>query len=123
MSRAAVVVLLAMLASSCAVGIGQDCSVQLPCPEGLVCSRPPVPGGGVAEVGICDYPLRAEGEPCTRAKECEATLTCSNHFAPGTRYGTCVPKRTAGEACFVKRDCVSNVCRGASGTGLDGVCQ
>lgn len=123
MSRAALVVAVAVLGTACGAGLGQDCSEQAPCPDGLVCNRPSLPGGAVSTLGVCDYPLRPEGAPCTRAAECESTLTCSNHFAPGTRYGTCVQKRAAGEACFVKRDCVSNVCRGASGFALDGICQ
>ncbi len=107
--------------SACAVGIGQPCGQDRACPSGLRCSFPQV-GGAPAANGVCDYPLRAEGEPCTVAAECENALTCSNHFNPGSRYGTCTPKRAAGEACFVNRDCASNRCTGASGTRLDGTC-
>lgn len=112
----------AALAAGCAVGLGEACSDELPCPQVLTCARPPLRDGGAAPVGYCDYPLRVEGEPCTRAAECQSALTCSNHFAPGSRYGTCVPRRGAGEACFVPRDCVSNRCQGGSGRSLDGVC-
>jgi hypothetical protein len=71
--------------------------------------------------GVCDYPLRGEGEPCSQAAECQAALTCSNHFEPNTRYGRCVQKRGPGEACFQDRDCLTK-CEGASGTALDGTC-
>ncbi|HLL54128.1 MAG TPA: hypothetical protein VK447_11300 [Myxococcaceae bacterium] len=107
--------------SACAVGIGQPCSQERACPRGLVCSFPTV-GGAPAANGVCDYPLRPEGEPCTVAAECETALTCSNHFEPGGRYGVCTPKRAGGEACFVNRDCTSNRCTGASGTEVDGTC-
>ena len=107
-----------LLATACAVGLGDPCSAQAPCPQGLVCNFPPA-----ASSGVCDYPLRVEGEPCTRAAECEAAFTCSNHFTPGDRYGTCVPKREDGAPCFADRDCQSGNCAGESGTALDGVCS
>jgi len=106
---------------ACSVGVGQICG-DAECPQGLVCTRPPLPDGGSAPQGICDYPLRAEGEPCLAANQCEPALTCSNHFQGGGHYGTCVPRLAAGEACFVNRDCQSNRCTGASGQALDGTC-
>lgn len=124
MSRALFALLSALvllLGGGCAVGLAQDCSADVACPEGLVCTYPTV-GGSPAAQGLCDYPLRAEGEPCTSAAECEATLTCSNHFTPNDRYGTCTPKRALGEACLVNRDCQTNTCSGATGQAADGVC-
>ncbi len=108
-------------AVGCSQGLGQPCDDGASCPEGLVCQRPPSDGG--TPVGICDYPSRAEGERCTAAAECEAHLTCSNHFEPGARYGICVLRRADGERCFVGRDCQSGRCVGASGQAVDGVCQ
>ncbi len=107
----------------CHSGVGERCDAQSPCPEGLECSVPPLPKGGVENPqGVCDYPPRAEGEPCSQAAECQSALTCSNHFESGARYGRCVPRRGAGEACFQDRDCASGDCAGASGTALDGTC-
>ena len=114
--------LAAALCAGCEVGVGQDCSASVSCPDGLSCSFPRLPGGTVSERGVCDYPLRGEGEPCTRAAECESALTCSNHFEAGGRYGSCVQKRAAGQACFMDRDCSSGTCQGESGTALDGTC-
>jgi hypothetical protein len=108
-------------AHGCAVGLGEPCESDAGCAQGLVCSLPRVEGG-TAPFGVCDYPLKAEGEPCTIAAECQEELTCSNHFTPGTRYGTCVRRRGAGEPCFMDRDCVSGRCAGASGHALDGKC-
>jgi hypothetical protein len=105
----------------CAEGLGDSCDAQTACPDDLVCSFPSG-DDGPAPRGICDYPLRAEGEACTLAAECEKALTCSSHFTPGDRYGTCVKQRADGEVCFEDRDCESGTCAGASGTALDGVC-
>lgn len=113
-------VVLGML--GCHSGLGEQCDAQTPCPEGLVCSVPPLPKGGLEDPkGVCDYPLKAESEPCSQAAECEARLTCSTHFEANTRYGQCVPRRGPGEACFQDRDCLTK-CQGASGTALDGTC-
>lgn len=110
-----------VLAAGCSVGLGEPCDAGTACPEGLVCSFPREEEGP-APRGVCDYPLRGEGEECTVAAECERSLTCSNHFTPGDRYGACVKKRAVGEACFVDRDCESGACEGGSGSALDGVC-
>lgn len=110
-----------VLGAGCASGLGEPCDARETCPDGLVCSFPKG-DDGPAPRGICDYPLRAEGEACTVAAECEKSLTCSNHFTPGDRYGTCVKPRADGEACFTDRDCESGTCVGASGTALDGAC-
>jgi len=107
--------------AGCAVGLGEPCDADTPCPDELVCAFPQA-GGTNAARGVCDYPLKKAGEPCTVVAECESTLTCSNHFTPQDRYGTCVAPRQNGEACFVARDCVSGRCEGASGTALDGTC-
>jgi hypothetical protein len=108
----------------CSVGLGQPCGDGGgACPSGLICSRPTQPDGGVAAAGVCDYPLRPEGEPCLAANQCEAALTCSVHFEPGGRYGTCVPRRAAGEPCFQDRDCAGGRCAGGSGQALDGACE
>ena len=106
-----------MLLSGCAVGIGDECSADGDCNHGLVCSRPTG-----STLGVCDYPLKAVGEPCTVAAECEAALTCSNHFTPNQRYGTCVAPRGAGEGCLQDRDCTSGTCDGPSSAAL-GTCQ
>lgn len=111
-------------AVSCASSLGAPCSEQAPCPQGLVCRVPPLPDEGLENPGgICDYPARREGEPCSQAAECEEALTCSNHFTDNTRYGQCVPRRGAGEACFQDRDCASGQCQGESGTALEGSCE
>lgn len=114
--------LTAVWLSGCSVGLAERCSADAPCPAGLLCRIPPNDGGTPDASGVCDHPYRAEGEPCSGAGECEPQLTCSNHFAPGTRYGRCTPKREDGAACFAHRDCVSGRCAGASGTELDGTC-
>ena len=116
-----IVMSLCALLPACASGLGEPCSQSNACPEGLVCAFPTV-GGAPAATGVCDYPPRTEGQPCTVMAECESTLTCSNHFTPGSRYGICTARRAGGEACFVNRDCASNRCTGASGAGLDGTC-
>lgn len=105
----------------CGNALGDRCEADGDCGDTLVCSRPSVDGEPAAS-GVCDYPLRAENEACTVAGECAKALTCSNHFTPGERYGTCVPKRAEGEACFADRDCESGSCADASGTALDGTC-
>lgn len=110
-----------VLAAGCASGLGEPCDAQAACPEDLVCNFPRGEDGP-APRGVCDYPLRGEGAACTVAAECERALTCSNHFTPGDRYGTCVKKRAEGEACFQDRDCESGTCEGASGGALDGAC-
>jgi hypothetical protein len=58
-----------------------------------------------------------------RAAECERELTCSNHFTPQDRYGSCVQRRGDGEPCFTDRDCVSERCTGASERALDSTCM
>lgn len=108
--------------AGCAVGIGQTCNATTPCASELVCSYPLGSDGGSLANGVCDYPLRSEGKPCTVAAECEDALTCSNHFTPNNRYGTCVPKRANGSPCFQNRDCQSNRCNGADGVSLSGTC-
>lgn len=108
--------------TGCAVGIGQPCG-EAECPSGLVCTFPTSGSGEPLAQGICDYPLLPEGEACTAAAQCAGTLTCSNHFDEGGRYGQCVPRLAPGSTCFAARDCVSNKCNGASGTALDGTCQ
>ncbi len=114
---------LALGAAGCRTGLGEACDAQAPCPEGLVCSVPTHPEGSVEDPqGVCDYAQRKEGEVCSLAAECERAFTCSNHFNPGTRYGTCVPRRATGEACFQDRDCLVGKCDGASGEALDGTC-
>jgi hypothetical protein len=115
--------ILSLTALGCEVGIGQRCGDEAPCHDGLSCLRPSLPDGGTAAAGICDHPLRAEGEPCTRSADCEVELACSNHFQVGARYGACVVRHRVGEACFENGDCESNSCPGASGKALDGVCQ
>jgi hypothetical protein len=105
-------------AGACSPGLGKTCSTEAQCSSGLVCSFAPGDGG----TGICDYPLRAEGEPCSLAAECETTLTCSTHFTSNERYGTCTPKRDDGAQCFADQDCRSGRCAGKSGTALDGTC-
>jgi len=110
-----------VLAAGCASGLGEPCDAQTACREDLACSFP-TGKDGPAPRGICDYPLRGEGAACTVAAECEKALTCSNHFTPGDRYGTCVKTRAEGEACFADRDCESGTCAGASGKALDGAC-
>lgn len=108
----------ALLLTGCPVGLGERCTSSEGCPSPLVCNE--VEEG--AGVGVCDYPLRLEGEPCSQAAECEVGLTCSNHFSAGERYGRCVPPRAAGEACLLDRDCAGGACEGASDDAL-GVCQ
>lgn len=111
----------AVLAAGCSSGLGEPCDARTACPEDLVCSFPSGDDGPTPR-GVCDYPLRGEGEACTLAAECEKALTCSSHFTPGDRYGTCVKPRAEGDACFTDRDCESGTCAGASGTALDGAC-
>jgi hypothetical protein len=114
---------LALAGSGCAVGIGQTCNPSTACPSDLVCSYPRGADGGTLANGVCDYALKPEGMPCTVAAECDTTLTCSNHFTPNNRYGTCAPKLPSGGACFQNRDCQSNRCDGADGTTLSGICR
>ncbi|MFY0562530.1 hypothetical protein ACN28E_01700 [Archangium lansingense] len=111
-------------AVGCNEGVGDRCDADTACPEGLACSFPPPPRSGPVEdpQGVCDYPLKAEGEPCSQAAECQTALTCSNHFTPNTRYGQCVPKHGLGEACFQDRDCAAGTCEGADENGLGGTC-
>ena len=114
--------LLTLALPGCARGLGEACSAADACPEDLVCTFPQV-GGAPAAQGICDYPLEPQGAACTTAAECEAALVCSNHFTPDDRYGTCVPRRAAGEACGVNRDCASNRCQGGTAGTLTGLCE
>ncbi|HYO51241.1 hypothetical protein [Archangium sp.] len=110
-------------AVGCHSGVGDTCDARTACPEGLECSFPPPPRGDPVEdpLGVCDFPPRGEGEPCSQAADCQSALTCSNHFEPNTRYGRCVPRRGPDEACFQDRDCLTK-CEGESGTALDGTC-
>ncbi len=110
-----------VLAAGCSSGLGEPCDAQKACPDDLMCSFPRGEDGPALQ-GVCDYALRGEGEACTVAAECAQALTCSSHFTPGDRYGTCVKKRAEGEACFDDRDCESGTCEGASGDALDGAC-
>lgn len=103
--------------TGCPVGLGERCAASDECLGGLTCRLVDADGPG-----LCDYPLREEGEPCTTDRECEDSLTCSNHFTANQRYGSCVQKRPAAEACFVNRDCQSGVCQGATAEAL-GACQ
>jgi hypothetical protein len=119
--RSAIAAAAALLWLGCSSGLGEPCGEASPCPNRLMCATPPSDGGAAAQ-GVCDYPRGEEGDPCTAAAECESAFTCSNHFAPGSRYGTCTAKRLAGEACFADRDCTSGKCTGATGTTLDGTC-
>ena len=111
-------------AVGCGAGVGARCDADTACPEGLVCSFPPPPRSGPVEdpQGVCDYPLRAEGEPCSQAIECQTELTCSTHFEPNTRYGRCVRKHGLGEVCFQARDCAVGTCQGVDEDGLGGIC-
>jgi len=111
------VVFLVLGLCGCPVGLGEPCQEAAECRQGLVCRT--VEAGGP---GLCDYPLRTGGEACTTDRECEGALTCSNHFTANQRYGQCVPRLEAGQACFVARDCLSGVCDGATAEAL-GVCQ
>ncbi|MCI0572616.1 MAG: hypothetical protein L0Y66_17830 [Myxococcaceae bacterium] len=113
---------MALTLAGCAAGLGEPCSAEVSCPEGLHCSFPEVEGAPAA-TGVCDYALRQEGEACTVANECEESLTCSNHFTPGVRYGTCTPRLVDGSACSADRDCLSGHCEGTSGEAADGVCS
>ncbi|MFP2923804.1 hypothetical protein ACLESO_01050 [Pyxidicoccus sp. 3LG] len=110
-----------MLAAGCSSGLGEPCDVGTACPDDLVCSFPSG-DDGPGPNGVCDYPLRGEGGECTVAAQCEGSLTCSSHFTPGDRYGTCVKKRGDGAPCFADRDCEGGTCEGASGSALDGFC-
>jgi len=112
---------LAALLAGCGTSLGERCGRDSDCASGFICARP-VRDEGPAASGVCDYPLRERDEPCTVAAECAQSLTCSNHFAEGDRYGTCVPRREDGSTCFADRDCESEHCEGASGTALDGTC-
>lgn len=109
--RRALCVVLALFAGACSNGVGDRCALNQPCPADLVCNTPPGDGG----VGVCDYPPRQYGQPCSSAAECAEELTCANHFTPGVRHGTCVHRREDGEPCYVDRDCVSDRC-------VDAVC-
>ncbi|WP_224244053.1 hypothetical protein [Hyalangium gracile] len=113
--------LVALLGTGCSIGLGERCETDGDCADELVCSKPSQ-GNEPAPSGVCDYPRRGLDEPCTVSAECEASLTCSNHFTPGDRYGKCVAPREEGSACFADRDCVSGTCEGASGSALDGTC-
>jgi hypothetical protein len=113
--------LAAILGTGCGVSLGERCGTDGDCASGLVCSRP-TQGDAPAPTGVCDYPLRGLDEPCTVVAECAPSLTCSNHFTPGDRYGRCVSRRENGSGCFDDRDCESNHCEGASGDALDGTC-
>ncbi|MBI3182891.1 MAG: hypothetical protein HYZ28_12205 [Myxococcales bacterium] len=116
------VVLAALIAGGCTSGLGEPCDEEVPCPEGLLCRVPPNDGGLAMPAGVCDYPSKKEGERCSAGADCESQLTCSNHFAPGTRYGVCVQKLEDGAACFADRDCKGGRCLGKSGTVVDGSC-
>jgi hypothetical protein len=113
---------LGFLLAGCSTGLGELCDATHACPKELICRVPPNDGGEPAS-GICDHPHRTLGEQCSAAAECEPALTCSNHFAPGSRYGECTAKRVDGESCFADRDCESGNCEGASGSQLDGTCK
>ena len=106
----------AAILSGCPIGLGERCASDLDCRDDLVCLQPPGGGGG-----ICDYPYRAAGEPCTVAAHCEPELTCSSHLMPGARYGVCVEKQPGGEVCSVDRDCISGSCLGPTPEAL-GTC-
>lgn len=98
-----------LLFGGCAEGPGQLCGTHRPCERPLTC-RFPSPG---AEQGVCDYEPLGFGERCEGAEACADELTCSSHFTPGERYGTCIFRRQAGEPCTVGRDCVSKTCDGS----------
>lgn len=117
-ARVVVIAAGALALLSCANGVGERCADNAPCPPSLRCSKV----SADAESGVCDYPPRTFGEACSRADECEETLTCSSHFTPGERYGTCVHLRADGQPCYVNRDCQSGVCEGATPEAVTGTC-
>ena len=105
-------------AAACSTGLGDRCAPNQPGPEALECREPFADAGA----GVCDYPFKAFGDPCSRAEECAPELTCSNHFTPGERWGTCVHRLPDSARCFADRDCASGTCVGRSGFAVDGTC-
>ena len=110
--------LLVLGVSGCTNGVGELCASNRPCPPSLECVR----AGDTSDTGICDYPLAGFGARCELASQCEPGLTCSSHFTPGERYGTCVHQRDVGEPCAVDRDCLSGRCDSSLTPGAQGRC-
>lgn len=103
---------------ACTNGVGEPCAPNRPCAPSLEC----VTAGETEEAGVCDYPLGAFGARCESAASCAAELTCSSHFTPGERYGTCIHRQEVGAPCVVDRDCESGRCEAAPSGGASGVC-
>lgn len=110
--------LLGALAAACTNGVGEPCAENRPCAASLEC----VYAQDAGAVGLCDYPLGDLGARCETAASCGPGLTCSSHFTPGERYGSCVHQRGAGELCTVDRDCVSGRCEPGLTAGAPGRC-
>lgn len=96
---------------SCSNGVGDVCADNQPCVPALRCVFPTAD----AQLGVCDYPPRQFGERCSRGEECADDLTCSSHFTPSERYGTCIHRLEAGAGCVQDRDCLGGACS-------DGLC-
>jgi hypothetical protein len=98
------------LAASCA-DLGETCRQDNDCGDELICHRAELDGGGLADTGVCGYPLLARGDVCAVTDECGADLFCSNDLPSEEkqRFGRCVEVQPAGSACSRDENCASGL--------------
>jgi hypothetical protein len=102
--------LLAVSAASCA-DLGETCRQDNDCGDELICHRAELDDGGLADTGVCGYPLLARGDVCAVTVECGADLFCSNDLPSDVkqRFGRCVDVQPAGSQCSRDENCASDL--------------
>lgn len=114
---------IALCAASCA-DLGKVCRQNNDCGGDLICHRAELDGGGLADEGVCGYPLLARGDVCAVTDECGADLFCSNDLPSDVkqRFGRCVDVQPAGETCSRDENCASGLVCGVPDGSETGTC-
>jgi hypothetical protein len=114
---------IALWAASCA-DLGETCRQDGDCSDELICHRAELDGGGLADTGVCGYPLLARGDVCAVTDECGADLFCSNDLPSDVkqRFGRCVDVQAAGSPCSRDENCASGLVCGIPDEAATGNC-
>jgi hypothetical protein len=108
--RATICAAITLCAASCA-DLGEVCQQNDDCGDELICHRAELDEGGLADEGVCGYPLLARGDVCAVTDECGADLFCSNDLPSEVkqRFGRCVDVQPAGAPCSRDENCASGL--------------
>lgn len=123
MIRATICAAIALCAAGCS-DLGEVCKQDTDCGSDLICHRPELDGGGLANEGVCGYPLLARGDVCAGTDECGADLFCSNDLPSDVkqRFGHCVDVQPAGAPCSRDENCASGLVCGIPEAAETGSC-